>query len=90
MPRSSEALANLGEVLSIIMDVSPLLVESKDVELLFRASVEVENTNIYQGDVPKSLSETVWWKKKNSSTKASQNSESKATNSSKPTATTQS
>lgn len=67
LPRSGEALSNYATVLASFYELSPKDVQLRDVENLFRASLEVEGINMYkdQGTPPKYLVETSFWKKLN-------------------------
>ena len=66
LPRSSEALSNYATILSSIHELSPQQAVKLDgnIENLFRASIEVEGTDMHQDQEapPKHLIETKFWK----------------------------
>ena len=70
LPRSSEALSNYATVLSSIRELSPQqgVKLGGDIESLFRASLEVEGSDMHKQDpTPRHLIETEFWKDLNSS-----------------------
>ena len=66
IPRSTEALSNYATILSSIHELSPqkAVKLNGDIENLFRASIEVEGSDMHQDQAtpPKHLIETKFWK----------------------------